>query len=195
MNKIEKDKIISALKIAHENTIKEQDKHHERIEAMKLIGNEEYVSKLSLMGWDGLDKELKDVKYPPSSQERENYLEQKWDEIPRRIEIDKIDDKDIAFHTYMLGEVADHCERIKSMVRFYEVLNAHPDDRYATFLYRLWTYSSMLSQLIDEQDKLDKTEHIDSLMQCVDAATKVFDIFADNPEEMYEMFNEASQNQ
>ncbi len=91
---------------------------------MKGRGNEDYLKTLPTMGWDGIAEAMADECWPASHKERKAFLEQDWDEIPSRVQIDKIDDGDIRASTYFLGEVVEQCQRIKAHAKFNEVLGS-----------------------------------------------------------------------
>jgi len=157
MTKQEKAQILHAIKIADDNALKEQDVHRDRIKAMETIGNKDYLKKLPSMKWKGIAKLMAGECSPPCHQDREKYLGEEFDEAPSRIQLDKVEDSDIRASTYFLGEVTDHCKRIKVMAKFLEVLNAERDDEYAGLLFSFWVKHSVVSQLAkDRQEAGDK---------------------------------------
>jgi len=118
MNEQEKQEVVAELKAAHDRTLLEQDVHRDRIAVMEKCGNKDYLQKLPSLGWAGIAEAMADEQWPATHEERKELLDQRGDEIPSRIQIDQIEDEDIRFHTYFLGEVVEHCHRIKAMAKF-----------------------------------------------------------------------------
>jgi len=177
----EKDKIIAALKVANDNTLIEQDFHRERIDIMEKIGNKNYYKELPSIGWNGVSSAMQDECSPPCSQERKKYLDQNWNEIPTRLQLEKIEDTDIRIHTYFLGEVVEHTQRIRSIAKFLEVLNASPDDGFCNFLYNYWVKHNVCTQLANEQLEMGNEEKAAKMKVNANVMGKVFDIFAESP--------------
>ena len=181
MNDNEKNKKIAALKVANDNTLVEQDFHRERIETMGKIGNKNYYKELPSIGWDGVSSAMQDECSPPCSQERKKYLDQNWDEIPTRLQLENIEDTDIRSHTYFLGEVVEHTQRIKSIAKFLEVLNASPDDRFCDLLYTYWVKHNVCTQLANEQLEIGNEKKAATMKVSANVMAKVFGILAESP--------------
>ena len=182
VTKREKHQIEAALKVAYDNAIKEQDVHCDRATRMESIGNRDYLKTLPTMGWTGIAKEMAEECWPASHEERKVFLDQSWEEIPSQIQIDKIDDQDIRASTFFLGEVVEHCHRIKSQAKFNEVLGSHPRDPFANQLYRIWTMHSFFTQFTEEQLASGNNEVGNSMLQLAKATEGIFDLFAKDPE-------------
>ncbi len=189
----DRNQIVAALKDAYDDTLKEQDVHRDRIEVMEECGNKDYLKILPSIGWDGIAKSMAGECWPPSDEERKNLLDQEHDEAPSRIQINQIEDEDIRFHTYFLGEVTDHCKRIKAMAKFYEVLGSHPEDAFANLLCRLWVNQDICIQLANEQQEAGNEEICNDLLQVANAAQEVFDVFAKDPEKLAPKKNKSIQ--
>ncbi len=188
MNKKEKEQILAAIKAADDNAFSEQDTHRGRITAMESVGNKDYLKTLPDMGWEGIAKAMVDERSPPCQQDRLKYLGRELDEAPSRIQLDQIEDEDIRHHTYFLGEVADHCERIKASAKFLENLNASPDDRYAGLLFSFWYEHSVVSQLAAEQKEAGNHDNEQAMREIAKSTEELFDITVKIPE-LFEILN------
>ena len=181
MTKQEKERIKAALDTAYENTLKEQDVHSERIDAMEKIGNMDYFDVLPSLGWVGIAAQMSEECSPADGQDRKRFLDQDWSEVPSRVRIDRIEDKVIMSGTYFLGRVVEHCYRIKSWAKFLEILGASPEDWFANYLYRFWERHNILSQLADEQEEVGNMEKADRLRVGAAFTLVFFDKIAKNP--------------
>ena len=133
MTRQEKQQIEAALKAATDNTLKEQNIHRDRIEVMEERGNNDYLTKPIFINWNNINESMADECWPANHQDRKKLLKQNWDEMPSRILIDQIEDKDIAGRVYFLNEVVEHCHRIKALAKFIEVLNANGNRKFPMF--------------------------------------------------------------
>jgi|GEM_PF-5155489 len=181
MNEQEKQQIISALKAACDNTLKEQDIHRDRITVMKKIGNKDYLETLPIMGWDGINEAMADERSPISDKDRKTYLDQGWNETPFAIQVKKIEDEDIRNKTYCLDIYVEQCKRIKCVAKWLEMLGTSPDEPFAGFLYNFWAWHSVLSQLAQEQRDAGHDEMADGLQSAAKATAVVIDMFAKDP--------------
>ena len=182
MNEQEKQKIEASLKIAYDNTIKEQDFYGDRITVMEEVGNKDYLKKLPSTGWDGIAEAMANECWPADYEDREKYLGQNWEEVPSRILIDQIEDKDIRCSTYFLGEVVEQCHRIKAIAKFFEFLGANPDDPFAGMLFGFWVKYSVLFQLATEQLEAGGQKKAESLREVAEATAEVVGLFCEDPE-------------
>lgn len=180
MTKHEKEKIESALILAYENTLKEQDIHRERIEVMKEKGTKDYLEKLPSMGWKGVNEAMSGECYPACDQDRLEYLNQHCDDDLFYIKVCQIDDEDIRHRTYFLRDVVEHCNRIKSMAKFLEVLEASPTDHYANLLYGYWKRHNILTQLAKERCGVGDKEQEKQMKQRAKTMRKIFEVFAED---------------
>lgn len=155
---------------------------------MESLGNKDYLKTLPAMKWKGVAKLMADECYPPCHQDRDKYFGQEFDQYPSRIQLDQIEDSDIRASTYFLGEVADHCERIKAYAKFLEVLTAHPEDRYARFLFDIWEKHSIVSILADEQRDIGNLENEQEMKEEAKSTAELFDITVKLPE-LYQILN------
>ena len=175
--KSEKEQISHALDIAYEKVLAEQDVYRDRIEAVIEVSDDKVNAKLVELGGAGILEIMKDERHPPSSQERQDILNQSWEEIPSRIRIDTIEDKDIGCQTYFLNEVAEHRDRIKAIAVFCEALCINRDNKHAGLVFRFWTQYSVYHLLAEEQKGV--SEEVHKLMcEMAQAMKEVIDIFA-----------------
>ena len=182
MTRQEKQQIEAALIAAKDNTIKEQVIHRERISIMEKCGNKDYLMKPLTINWNNINEAMADECYPANCRNRETILEQNRDEAPSRILIDQIEDKDIRGRVYFLNEFVEHCHRIKASAKFFEVLNADPEDSFSYLLFKLWSANNVYLQLAREQLEAGNQEKAKDLQQVAEAAGKVFDILIKDPE-------------
>lgn len=137
--KSEKEQISHALDIAYEKVLAEQDVYRDRIEAVIGVSDDEVNAKLAELGGAGILEIMKDESNPPCSQDRQKILNQSWKEIPSRLRIDTIEDKDIGCQAYFLNEVAEHRDRIKEIAVFCEALCINRDNKQADLVFYFWT--------------------------------------------------------
>ena len=192
MNSTEKKAVLASLEAAYQSTLDEQDVHRDRIAVMKDAGNSGYLDKLPLMKWRGIAKAMIDERSPPCHQDRDSYLGRESVQYPRRIQLDQIEDNEIRFSTYHLGEVVDHCERIKAVAKFCEVLEASPDDKYANLLFNIWEKQSIVSILADEQKEVGNQDREQSMREIAEATEELFDI-AVKIRELYKILNKSEE--
>ena len=179
--KSEKEQIIHALDLAYEKVLAEQDVYRDSIEAVIGVSDDEVNAKLVELGGAGILEIMKDERNPPCSQERQDILNQSWDEVPSRIRIDTIEDKDIRSQTYFLNEVAEHRDRIKAIAVFCEALCINRDNKHAGLVFRFWTQYSVYHLLAEEQKGVSEEVHI-SMCEMAQAMKEVIDIFAKSSE-------------
>jgi len=180
INKNDRDRILTALKYAYNDTIEKQNICRDRLDVMEQFGNKAYLKNLPFIRWDCISKDMADECWPATHQDRQKHLNQNFDEIPSYIQIQRIEDDEIRSRTYFLGEVVDHYHRIKSMAKFYEIFCSSPKDQIANMFLGLWIKHNVGSQLANEQLESGNQQESDSMLLLADTARNYFDFLAEN---------------
>lgn len=145
-----KQVIIDALKGAYDDTLIIQDRYCERIEHMESVGTSDFEQRLKELGWKGVLKAMSSVTWNPTDQDRKKYLNQEWDQTPMHYRLEKIEDFDIQFHTYMLNCVVQHAFHLHAIAMFHETLGSNPDDDFANMLMNFWVCYTLSNHFIEE---------------------------------------------
>lgn len=177
--KSDKEEICSALDIAYEKVLAEQDFHRERIEAVSNVSDHDLRVELAELGGDGIAKVMENEHWPATHQDRKKHLQQSWDEIPSRIRIDKIQDEDIRHQTYFLNEVAEHRDRIRAMAVFSEAVGSRLDHKLVYLIFHFWAECKICSQLAQEQQTIDQ-EKSNMLEQNAQALETLYGLIAES---------------
>jgi len=177
-----KEQICAALDVAYEKVLVEQDVYRERLDGIEVVSEDKVIENLAKLGWEDIAEIMKNERYPACCQDRTELLDQQWDEIPPRIRIEQIEDKDIRCQTYFLNEVAEQRDRIRAMAVFFETIGvSHNSRSSSTIIFNLWTRRSIYLQLSNELVGLNEEES-NSMRSLAEAMEEVIDILARNGE-------------
>jgi len=178
-NKTEKEKICNALDAAFEKVEIEQDVYRARMDVITDLSDDEVIAKLQKLGGEGIAEIMKNECYPPTWQNREKHLQQTWEEIPSKLKIDRIQDKDIGFKTHMLNEIVEHTARIRAGTVFCEAIGTKKGNKCAGLIFHFWVEHSVLTQLAEEQKYVDEETSL-SLRQYAESIKSLLNVFAVN---------------
>jgi hypothetical protein len=143
-----KEAIIAAIKKAEADSLAAQDTYRKVIDAAYANpATEQHEQILKSLDDDKLKMLMDGECYPPTSQDWKTIKGYEWDHIPRRRQLEQVEDKDISFWLHMLGEVTDHTKRLKAMAKFFGYFGAVSKDIYNTFI--CWQAISTLRLVID----------------------------------------------
>ena len=179
--KSDKEQICAALDIAHQKVLDEQDVYRERLDAIIELSESEVWEKLQRLGEVGIAEVMKDERSPACSQDRQKYLEQSWEEIPSRLQIEQIEDKDVQIQTYFLNEVAEHRDRIKAVTVFCEAIRPSKGDLIANMIFHFWEDQYIFTQLAEEQKGINEEKSIlmmkksENMKRCIEVCTGNYD--------------------
>jgi hypothetical protein len=194
--KNQKEEICKALKLAEEKVIHEQDHWRERMKNIKKSGGTNLNEKLAVLGWEGLNELMKDEFFPPTDEDRNRYLELSGEHTSYGSELNMVEDLQVWGHMHILQETVDQRDRIRAMVRFFEVLAITPDCDEAWDAFYWWMKYSIYKQLA-KQLKPCKSGGYKVVALLANAMTMIFDDFArrrmfgKNQSDIDEIVNEA----
>jgi hypothetical protein len=140
---------IAALKQAEADSLAEQKIYRTIIDAAFAIpATEKHEKLLTGLGEDGLETLMEGECFPPAGEDWKQIKGYEWDQIPRRRQLEQVEDRDIFFWLYMLGEVTDHTKRLKAMAKFFGYFGAVSKDIYNTFI--CWQAISTLKIVLEK---------------------------------------------
>ncbi|MBK8889512.1 MAG: hypothetical protein IPN75_03480 [Dechloromonas sp.] len=143
-----KEAVIAAIKKAEADSLAEQDTYRKVIDAAYASpATEQQEELLKALDADRLNKLMDGECCPPSSQDWKIIKGYEWHQIPRRRQLEQVEDRDISFWLYMLGEVTDHTKRLKAMAKFYGYIGASNRDIGITF--HCWQAISSLKMVLE----------------------------------------------
>ena len=147
-----KEAVIAAIKKAEADSLAEQDTYRKVINAAYANpATEQHEQLLKALDDDKLNKLMDGECFPPTSQDWKIIKGYEWDQIPRRRQLERVENKDISFWLYMLGEVTDHTMRLKAMAKFYGFFGAISTDIRNAFIF--WRLVSTLRMVLMQSEK------------------------------------------
>ncbi len=143
-----KEAVIAAIKKAEADSLAEQDTYRKIIDAAYANpATEQHEQLLKALDDEKLNNLMEKECYPPASQHWKIIKGYEWDQIPRRRQLEQVEDRDISFWLYMLGEVTDHTKRLRAMAKFFGHFGAVNVDIHSTFI--CWQAISTLKLVMD----------------------------------------------
>lgn len=143
-----KKAVITAIKKAEADSLAEQDTYRKVIDAAYANpATEQHEQLLDALDKESLNKLMEGECYPPKHQDWKVIKGYEWDQIPRHRQLEQVEDRDISFWLYMLGEVTDHTKRLKAMAKFFGYFGAISIDIHNTFIF--WQAISTLKLVMD----------------------------------------------
>jgi len=141
--------VIAAIKQAEAVSLADQDSYRPIIKAaLATPATEKHEQLLIELGVGGIEKLMEGECYPPTGEDWKVIKGYEWNQMPRRLQLEQVEDKDISFWLYMLGEVTDHTQRLKAMAKFFGYFGAISIDINKAFI--CWQAISTLNIVVDE---------------------------------------------
>jgi hypothetical protein len=79
---------------------------------------------LATLGWEGVHHHMVGERFPPTSQDWKERAGLEWDQTPKYLQLQAIEDSPIRTATYFCSELADQTLRFKAAARYFSLFGA-----------------------------------------------------------------------
>lgn len=143
--------VIAAIKHAEAERLAEQGPYRKIIKAaITTPATEKHEQLLEALNEGSIEKLMEGECYPPTGEDWKLIKGYNWDQVPRRRQLEQIEDEDISFWLYMLGEVTEHTKRLSATAKYFGYFGCVNQKVYDEFEY--WIIISKLKLITSEID-------------------------------------------